>query len=99
VQLGSGFLLTLANANEQADAGEYLREVSWIYLQILRDQSANIHIRRIRCSQPKQIRHDTEYYIFAPRKRRLGVLPDLFDLTKVDCTFYHPVLIASNVMN
>lgn len=93
------FLTQLANANKQADAGEYLREVSWIYLQILKGQIANIHYRRIRCSQPKQIRHDTEYYIFAPRKRRLGVLPDLFDLTKVDCFTIDSVLIAPSVMN
>lgn len=94
-------LLTLANPNEQADAGEYLREVSQIYLQILNGQIANIYIRRIPCSQPKQIRHDTESYIFAPRKRRLGVSPDLFDLTKVELYFLpsNPMLIASNVMN
>lgn len=65
-------LLILANPDEQADAGEYLREVSRVYLQIFKDQIANIYIRRIPCSQPKQIRHDTESYIFAPRKKAFG---------------------------
>lgn len=92
------FLLPLANTNEQADTGEYLREVSWVYFQILQGQITNIHIRRIRCSQPKHVRHNTESYMFAPHKRRLGVLPDLFDLTKVDCTFYHRILCSLLVM-
>lgn len=98
MELSLVLLLTLANPIEQADAGEYLREVSRVYLEILKDQIANIYIRRIPCSQPKQIRHDTESYMFAPRKRRLGVYSDLFDLTKVDCTLYHRILCSLLLM-